>query len=198
MAIVRPKSSSGGGNKYYGICEANIIGYTDKSANFHWADIFIEVEIKQKDSDYTKKMQIAGSLERDSDNKVSGGSVLNRMYKFFDVIGCKAGVNIDGHFELEDGTPILDIAEYLNENFVHESEQCPFLVYVYKSIPKPNETQSYTRVVPKIHLNTQKGMEQMENDIAYMKKQGIIKEIDPNVKPNDQQVNLSNGALDNL
>ena len=106
MAIVRPKTSTGGGNKYYGICEANIIGYTDKSTNFHWADIFIEVEIKQKDSDYTKKLQIAGSLDRDSDGKVSGGSVLNRMYKFFDVIDCKVGVNLEGNFEDEDGTPV--------------------------------------------------------------------------------------------
>ena len=198
MAIIRPKTSTGGGNKFYGICEANIVGYTDRSTNFHWADIFIEVEIKQKDSDYTKKLQIAGSLDKDSDGKVSGGSVLNRMYKFFDVIDCKAGVNLDGHFEDEDGTPILDIAEYLNKNFVNSGDLCPFLVYVYKSVPKPNETQSYTRVVPKIHLNTEKGMEQMKNDIAYMKGKGLIKEIDPNVQPAEKQVNLGNGALDNL
>ena len=38
----------------------------------------------------------------------------------------------------------------------------------------------------------------MKNDIAYMKGKGLIKEIDPNVQPAEKQVNLGNGALDNL
>ena len=105
MAIVKPKISSGG-NKFYGVCEATIIGYEDKSAKFDWADVFIEVEVRLKDSEFTKKMQICGELERTGE-EVTGGSVLNRMYKFFDAIDCKAGINLKGDFEDEDGTLIL-------------------------------------------------------------------------------------------
>ena len=43
MALFKPKSamSSGGGDKYTGICEMGIVSFTDKSADFDWADIFI-------------------------------------------------------------------------------------------------------------------------------------------------------------
>ena len=197
MAIVRPEiKSSSGGNKFYGICECNIVGYEDKSSKFDWADIFIEVEVQLKDSEYTKRMQICGQLERAGD-EVTGGSVLNRMYKFFDIIDCKAGVNLKGEFEQEDSTPILDIAEYLNNNFVHAGDKCPFMCYVYKSEPKDGG-QSYTRVLPRLVLNTDAGLKDLESYVVFMKQKGHLKEVDPNAVTDKDQVSLSNGALNNL
>ncbi len=49
MALFKPKgSSSGGGNKYMGVCEMGIVSFTDKSADFDWADIFIVAEVAIK------------------------------------------------------------------------------------------------------------------------------------------------------
>ncbi len=197
MALVKPKmSTGGGGNKFYGICEASIVGYEDKSSKFDWADIFIEVEVKLKDSEYTKKMQICGQLERVGED-VTGGSVLNRMYKFFEVIDCKAGINLKGEFEEEDGTPILNIAEYLNNNFAPKSDLDPFMCYVYKSEPKDGG-QSYTRVLPKLVMNTEAGKKDLESYVAFMKQKGHLKEVDPNAVVDAEQVSLANGALNNL
>ena len=193
--MVKPKMSSGG-NKFYGICECNIVGYEDKSAKFEWADIFIEVEIKLKDSEYTKKMQICGQLERTGE-EVTGGAVLNRMYKFFEAIDCKAGINLQGNFEDEDGTPILDITKHLNENFAHKGDLCPFMCYVYKSEPKDGG-QSYTRVLPRLVMNTDAGKADLESYVAFMKTKGHLKEVDPNAVTDKDQVSLANGALNNL
>ena len=195
MAIVKPKMSSGG-NKFYGVCEATIIGYEDKSAKFDWADVFIEVEVRLKDSEFTKKMQICGELERTGE-EVTGGSVLNRMYKFFDAIDCKAGINLKGDFEDEDGTLILNIAEYLNKDFTHKGDLCPFMCYVYKSQPKDGG-QSYTRILPRLVMNTDAGKKDLVSYVAFMKQKGHLKEIDPNTVVDAEQVSLSNGAINNL
>ena len=93
MALFKPEKSSNPGVNYYGICDIAILGFTDKSSQFDWADIYLDVSIKQKGSDYTKSIRINGSFEREADGSISGGSVINRLYHFFDVLGVKAGVN---------------------------------------------------------------------------------------------------------
>ena len=181
MAVFRPMNSSTGGGKFHGICEAGIVGFTDRSADFDWADIFIEVEIQQKDSDYTKKMQIAGSLEKDSNGTITGGSVLNRMYKIFDTLGCKAGVTNSGKWEDNKGEAISNIGDYLEERFttgdVMEMEY-PYIVYVYKSQPIPNEKQSYTRVLPRLYHATSDGRVKLASDVKFLKSKGMLKELD--------------------
>ena len=108
MALFKPKGSSSGGNKFTGICELGIVGFIDKSADFDWADIFIEAEVKIKESEYTRTIKIKGSLEKDNKRKVSGGSVLNRLYKFFADIGCTAGINTKGEWQDDSGNPIVE------------------------------------------------------------------------------------------
>ena len=185
MAIFKPTTASNNeGGKYMGICEAGIVGFKDRSSEFDWADIFIEVEVKQKDSDYTKKLQIAGSLERDGNGDITGGSVLNRMYKIFDTMGCDAGVNIKGQFEDNKGQIIENIGTYLEDRFTTGNAvemNHPFVVYVYKSVPKPNETQSYTRVLPRLYHNSAEGKAQMQSDVTFLKSKGMLKEHDGSV-----------------
>ena len=53
MALFKPKQTSGGG-KFTGICETHIVGFKDRSDEFDWADIFIEVDVGIKDSEYTR------------------------------------------------------------------------------------------------------------------------------------------------
>ena len=63
MAIFRPQGSSSAVNNFYGVCEIAILGVEEKSAAFKWADIYLDIEIKQKGSDYTKQLRIAGDIE---------------------------------------------------------------------------------------------------------------------------------------
>ena len=58
MALVRPKSSSGDKVNFYGVCEIALLSVTAKSDQFGGADVYIDVEIKQKGSDYTKSLRI--------------------------------------------------------------------------------------------------------------------------------------------
>ena len=75
------------------------------------------MEVKQEHSDYSRKLQIKGSFEKDSSGNITGGSVLKRLYTFFEAIGCTAGLNVKGEWEDEDGKKIEDIAEYLNIDY---------------------------------------------------------------------------------
>lgn len=49
MAIFRPESGSSSNNSFYGICEVAIIGFEDRSSEFKWADIYLDIEVKQKE-----------------------------------------------------------------------------------------------------------------------------------------------------
>ena len=100
MAIFKPEVKEfSGDNKFLGVNQFAIIDFEDKSGMFDWADLYLEVEVKQEFSDYTRKLQIKGSFEKDSKGKITGGSVLKRMYTFFEAIGCSAGLNVDGKWE---------------------------------------------------------------------------------------------------
>ena len=77
MAIFKPEKTSSGGN-FTGVCEFGILEFTDKSGVFDWADIFIDVTVNQKGSEYTRNIKIAGSLDKDTDGNITGGSVLKR------------------------------------------------------------------------------------------------------------------------
>ena len=198
MAIFKPVTNNDGGSKYLGICEAGIASFKDRSSEFDWADVFIEVEVKQKDSDYTKKLQIAGSFERDANGDITGGSVLNRMYKIFDTMGCDAGINIKGEFEDDKGQPIDNIATYLEDRFTTGNAvemETPYVIYVYKSVPKPNESQSYTRVLPRLYSNDADGRAKMESDVKFLKSKGMLKEYDETAPMGNTGSTLSSANL---
>ena len=179
MAIFRPEMSSG--SSFYGICEIAISGFEDKSSQFDWADIFINITVNQKGSEYTRDIKIAGSLEKDGAGNITGGSVLKRMYVFFDAIGCKAGLNVKGEWEDADGKPIKDIAEYLDRNFTQV--QIPdggldynYLAYIYKEKPKKDGDKAWTRTYHKIYPNSETNKAKLEDDIKWLKGKGVIKE----------------------
>ena len=156
MAIFRPEMKSGN-SSYYGICEISLNSFEDKSSQFDWADIFISVTINQKGSEYTRDIKIAGSLDKDGGGNITGGSVLKRMYVFFDAIGCKAGLNVKGQWEDENGEPIANIAEYLNSKFSQVAMpdaglDYNYLAYIYKEKPKKDGDKAWTRTYHKIYV----------------------------------------------
>ena len=199
MAIFKPESS-GSFTDYLGICEIALMSFTDKSKDFEWADIFIEVTVKEKGSDYDKPLQIKGSLEREN-GVVTGGSVLKRMYHFFEQIGCSAGINVQGNWEDENGDEIKDIASYLNEKFACISmpdsppDSYPYIAYFYKEQPKVPGGKSYTRVFTKAYQNKDENKAKLENDVNWMKSKGYLKEMTDEVENKTQ---MSGSGLSNL
>tara|TARA_R110002020_G_scaffold259996_1_gene474170 strand:+ start:2803 stop:3390 length:588 start_codon:yes stop_codon:yes gene_type:complete len=195
MAIFRPEVKESSGTSFLGVIEVGIIGFTNRSKEFDWADLFIDIELSVKNSEYSNKMSIIGSLEKDSSGSITGGSVLNRMYKLFDAVGCKAGLTIKGKFEDEHGNEIADIASYLNERFTTKNEQ--YVAYCYKKKPKPGK-KVYTEVYPRLYPNSGEGKNQCDSDATWLKEKGVIKEADASDMPQKNDNQLADNALNNL
>ena len=101
MAIFKPETTSTTTtpkSSYLGAIEVGPVGFKDRSGDFpgqDWAEIFLEIELSVKGSEYTNKMSLLGRLDKDAEGKIVGGSVLKRMYNIFDMIGFKGGLTID-------------------------------------------------------------------------------------------------------
>ena len=185
MAIFKPVNTefSNETNKFLGICNFAIMGFEDKSGMFDWADLYIEVEVKQEHSDYTRKLQIKGSFEKDDKGKISGGSVLKRMYAFFDTIGCTAGLNVDGEWENEKGEKIDNIKDFLCKGLIvkstaeYETISYDYIAYFYKEKPKKPGAKSYTTVWPKVYSSSEENRAKLKSDIDWLKGKGYLKEL---------------------
>ena len=186
MAIFKPAmTESTGGNKFTGICKFAVISFADKSDMFDWADLYLEVEVKQEHSDYTRKLQIKGSFEKDASGNITGGSVLKRLYNFFDAIGCTAGLNVKGEWEAEDGTKIDNIVDYLNKGAsdgdVETVSSYRYLAYFYKEQPKKPGAKSYVNVWPKVYWANDENTAKLQSDIDWLKSKGYLKELSDEV-----------------
>ena len=180
MALIKPTTSDKPSVNFYGICDIAVLNFQDRSAQYDWADIYLDITVKQKGSDYTKSIRLAGSLDKGPDGSVSGGSVLNRLYHLFDILGVKAGINAKGGWETEDGEDIDNIADYLNKGFAEgidsKPTNFPYLAYVYKEKPKQVDGKVYTRVHHKINLNSTDGRKKLEDDMNWLRQKGYLKE----------------------
>jgi hypothetical protein len=195
MAIFKPEDNGSTGSSYLGVVEVGIVGFEDKANLFEWADIFIEVELSIKNSEYTNRMSILGSLDKDATGKITGGSVLKKMYRVFDAIGCTAGLTIDGKWEDEHGNEIDDIGHFLKERYCTKGEQ--YVSYLYKKKPKPGK-KVYTEVYPRLYPNTAEGKAACKKDTDWLKSQGHIKEATETDMIPDETSSLADSALSNL
>ena len=166
-----------------------------KSGEYDWADVFIELELSVKNSEFTNKMSILGRLDKDAEGKIVGGSVLNRMYRIFEVMGCNAGLNIDGKWEDENGNIIDDIGKYLTERFTTNGEK--YIAYSYKKKPKPGK-KVYTEVYPKLYPLGAESVKKCLEDVEWLKSRGVIKEADASDMPQKNDSTLADNALNNL
>ena len=203
MAIFKPEvKASGSFTSFEGICEVGIVGFEDKSDNFDWADLLLEITVKQKDSDYDRTTTIKGSFEKEN-GKIVGGACLKRLYQFFDEIGCEAGINVDGGWEDANGKEIKNISKYLNDNFLKaNSDYAPpmdFIGYFYKEQPKTPGGKVYSRMWNKFYKNTEMNKVALKKDVNWMKSKGYIKEMKEGDIPNNSNGNtLSGSGLANL
>ena len=177
MAIFKPEMKEMGSSKFFGICELQLEKIEDKSDLYEWADIYIDVTVKQRGSEYTRNMRIVGSLEKDATGNITGGSVLRRLYKFFEAIGCTAGLTVKGDWETEDGTMIENIGTYLSETHITPISDFDYIGYVFKEQPKKSGDKAWTKVYPKIYQNTSKNKAKLEDDIKWLKSKGYLKEF---------------------
>jgi len=203
MAIFRPKGTSGGSN-FYGITEIALMNFEDKSSDFDWADLYLDVEIKQKGSDYTKQLRITGNLDKDAKGKLTGGNALKRMYGFFDVIGEQAGMNVDGVWEDADDNAIDNIASHLNQGHAalvmpDQEPEYNYLAYVYKEKPKTPGAKVYSRVFYRIQKNDKDGRRKLEEDVKWFKGKGFIKEAtETDMATPQKSVEMSSSGVGNL
>lgn len=179
MALFKPKSAGNNG-KYHGVCELGIKSFTDKSKDFDWADVFIVCEVALKDSEYTRDIRIRGSFDKDTNGDITGGSVLNRIYKFFGDIGCTAGVNIKGGWETADGKEIKDIAKYLTQHHLgtvlpDTPPDLDYVGYVYKE-PNKKTGKAYNVVHYRLFPNNKTGRIELDKHVAWMKTNGYLTE----------------------
>tara|TARA_R100001530_G_scaffold123066_1_gene90919 strand:+ start:529 stop:1128 length:600 start_codon:yes stop_codon:yes gene_type:complete len=180
MAIFKPETKSGNFSNFTGVCEFGILEFKDRSDEFDWADLFLEVSVKQKGSDFDRPLAIKGSFDKVG-GKITGGNGLTRLYHFFDQIGCEAGINVNGGWETPDGKEIKDIAKYLNDNFVvgngTDTPNLDYLGYFYKEQPKVPGGTAYTRVLSKVYRNVTENKVKLDDDVKWMKSKGYLKEF---------------------
>ena len=180
MAIFKPAQAetTSGSSKFYGIVPVAITDFADRSGEWSWADLFLSVTLRAEGSDYDKFLEIKGEFEKDGNGDISGGSVLNRLYKFFDLIGCEAGLSTKNAWEDPDGNPITDIASYLRQRYVTGSPtgaKYEYLAYIYKKQAQPGK-KSYSTVHTRLFPNTDTGKNDLASHIEWMKSKGYIKE----------------------
>jgi len=201
MAIFKPETTEfSGENKFQGINQFAIIDFENKSGTFDWADLYLEVEVKQEFSDYTRKLQIKGSFDKDDKGHITGGSVLKRLYLFFEAIGCSAGLNVNGEWEDEKGDKIEDITNYLSVFKCNpipgaDIDDYPYIAYFYKEQPKKPGGKAYTTVWPKVYKSSDMNKAKLKKDIAWLKGKGYLKELTDEV---NNAPNMNEGGLANL
>ena len=182
MAIFKPESKGTAHNGFMGVKGCSIKNWEDKSDQWDWADIFLSATLDIEGTDFDQMLEIKGGLEKEN-GKITGGAVLKRMYHLFDAIGCNAGLNIDGQWEDEDGNPIANMADYLNQRcttFNPSTNEYTHLVYIYKKpSTKPGVNKAYTTVHTRMFPNTNDGRATLESHIAWMKQKGYLKEWTP-------------------
>ena len=200
MAIIKPPQSSGNGtSKFLGTLPICIWEFKDRSGEYDWADLYLSVEVKVEGSEYNRNVEIKGSFEKDAGGNITGGSVLNRLYKFFDAIGCKAGINAQGKWEDDSGNEISDIASYCNERYVTGNPimeaKYNHVGYVYKKAPRKPGGKAYTEVHYRIFPNDTKGKEDLTSHVNWMKTQGYLKEWSDTPQ---ESVSLAGAGAENL
>ena len=122
---------------------------------------------------------------------------MKQLYRFFDVIGFKGGPDVQGNMVDEKGEGIDNIATHLNQNFLPNNPLTPpmdYYAYVYKEPGRKDPSKAYTVVYPRLTLNNQKGREELESFVAFLKGKNLIKEVAEGTTTNSGVPN--NGAMD--
>tara|TARA_B100000519_G_C14251144_1_gene442477 strand:+ start:1433 stop:2077 length:645 start_codon:yes stop_codon:yes gene_type:complete len=166
---------------WLGFQDAKILSFEDMSSNYEWADVYLIIEIKTRNSEYSNKMRITGSFEKEND-VIQDSSLLRKLYSLFDALNFGGGINKEGAWVTKVDEPITDIATFLNNNYTDttDTEIYPFTVYVYKTeVTNKNtgEKNVYTRVDSRIaRSDNPKSVADFKSYIEWAKKNEVIVE----------------------
>ena len=180
MPRFRPNSTVNSvGSSFGGFMEGQIVDFNERSDEFDWADIFIDVTFRVPISQYPVIYSLKGTYDREDDGNIKSCSLLNRIYYLFDAIGFKGGPNVKGEWEDDNGEIIPKIDLHLSENHIAKdvlkSDNNPYHIFVYKEWVA-DKGKAYTRVCPKIVMNTTKGIADLKSYVAFLRQKGILKE----------------------
>jgi hypothetical protein len=187
MALVKPEIEATT-VQYTGILEVALWDFKDRSNEFDWADIFLSVELKPKKSEYHQFLEIAGRIDKDNNGDITGGFILKRLYRFFQLIGFTGGLNTKGEWEDADGNKITSIGSHLNERFQTGNPimepSYDYVAYSYKELPRKAGQKAYTKVHHRLEKNDAKGIATLEDHVQWMKRKNFIKEWVPELASN--------------
>ena len=150
MAIFRPtpKKENTGTNKFSGVCEVGIVNFTDKSGDYDWADVYIEIEFALKDSKYTRSMQINVKGEWEDEN----GNAIPDIAGYLNSNHCS---------NFMPGTdPVLD-----------------YVAYIYKTANKKTGSV-FNAMLPKLYPNGDNGKKEMASYVKWMKNNNYLNEVE--------------------
>jgi hypothetical protein len=174
-----------GGGKFLGFVPVAIMDYQDKSDNWDWSDVYLELTLQIESSQYPVRMQVAGSYDKEANGNIKSCSLLKRVYHLADAIGWQGGPDKEGNWVDENGEEIDDVASFLSNNHASNPLKPSFdyYAYVYKK-PPAKDGKSYTEVYPRLVPNTEKGKAELEGFINFLKSKNLIKEFDGEVPAN--------------
>ena len=123
MAIFKPEMpSSGSSSSFTGICEFGLVEFEDKSGQFDWADLFLEVKVRQKGSDYDSQrrfqndlyidnliVKTSGDFDSDGDQEVYWKTTDGTAY-------LRALMHADGNIQYANYQSESQMSDYLTSN----------------------------------------------------------------------------------
>tara|TARA_Y100001963_G_scaffold139274_1_gene204914 strand:- start:723 stop:1370 length:648 start_codon:yes stop_codon:yes gene_type:complete len=193
-------SSNSSGANFLGFQEVALTDVVDRSHDYPNLDMFLEIHFRNNSSSqYPWKYSLLGSFDREDDDTISGeSSLLKRILYFTDAIGYAGGVNTKGKWVDENDKTVDDIAGLLNSKFTavnygldddDDSEaEHKYYIFTYKKLNE-NVNKAYTTVCPKIVQNNEKGRNDLESYVQWMKANKYI------VEHNDTQKSVVNGDM---
>ena len=181
MGMIRPTNDAPvTGSSFLGFQEASVLNVNDRTGDFSWADLYIDIPLATQNSNYASTLRLKGTFKRNSDGTVIANSKLVKdIYAFFDAVGYDGGVTSEGTFCDKGGRNVV-IANELSK-FASGKEPdsidhtFDMYVYVYKEWNKKNQ-RAYTVVHNYIQQNNPEGREKLESRIEYLKSNGLLNE----------------------
>jgi hypothetical protein len=206
MALLQTSTLGTTNTDFTGYFEAGMVKFEDKSGNFDWADVWLDVHFNIKGSQYPQIHSIKGSFDKEVDGTVKINKMVRQFNYLKDAIGFTGGINTEGKWESEDGKEITSIVDALTAhiNQMNGTDNpmleppLNFYIYVYKEAPKKPGDKIYKRVLGKICSNDAKGKSDLASYVTYMQQKGYLKEAsseDVAKVPTTQQ---SNSTMDEM
>tara|TARA_Y100000310_G_scaffold77401_1_gene74013 strand:+ start:1108 stop:1749 length:642 start_codon:yes stop_codon:yes gene_type:complete len=179
------KSNKGDSGSFLGYKECKIYEFTDDSNESFatWSNVFLNILLHVKGSSFERKMAIKGTWEYDDNGNVVDCSLMRKIRRLLDAIGCLTiGINVKGEWQTLQGDVIEDIGSYLNKEYVDNpvDDNYPYIGYMFKKQPRPGKTKVYTECYPFLVKDTDEGKTELREHIDWCKKNGNLKEYDPN------------------